>query len=190
MIHLTNWDINNLDFNIIYSSPKGESFYWKNKLKGDWVNIELYKNMLDMLGNSIPNFNIIIPELLTYISSCKYGCELLKEYIFEELRIKKYKHLPSRKNCIFCFPDDCNIDEMRKKYKLDNKLRPITLRIKGVSNNFIQHTVDSSFLNCNLLKYEEMLEYAEKYWSGIMSDNMLPEIIFSGDFKILEIIDN
>ena len=60
-------------------------------------------------------------------------------------------------------------------------------KIKRIENESKILECDANLLNCNLNKVNEIKIYAEKYWSGQLSENPLIEILFSGNFQIIEI---
>lgn len=147
-----------------------------------------FENILNIIDKQVANFNSMKSNLLKIVKLAKYSSELLKEYIFEEVRQNKFPDKPSRKNCIFCLSENCDISDMREKYNLNEQLRPTVVKIEGIENEFKILVCDSNLLNCNIYKFNEIESYAIKYWSGNVTSTPLIEILFFGKFKIVEIL--
>lgn len=187
MLHLTNWDLLKIDEKNIYATPNDLSNYWKNKLKGDWVSPDFSLNFLDGLIKLIPDFEQFKQSLIESFNHGKYSSELLKEYIFEDVRCNSFPNLPSRKNCLFAFPEDSNIQEMRNRFDLSEKLYPNIVRIEGVEKEYNSVVVDANLLNCNMSKFDKITEFAFQYWSGEKINEPLFEILFQGKFKVTKL---
>ena len=171
----------------------GLSKYWKNQLSQaakdtyqTWA-----KNIVENLKNSLttsPHSNLLVDrqifQLVNSLVNLQLHSELLKEYIFEDVRLKEFPHLPNRKECIFLL-EDCSQPEekisafgpaflTKKKYRLTSK---------ATSNYF--HKADAMLLNCNSLTPLEMKQRAFQYWRGEpLDDTPQYEILGIGEFEI------
>jgi len=182
MLHLTSWEKEGLIINQEYATPE-VSNYWNQKIESDIADIGPVE------ANFAPFPSEIRNSIIEIIKSGKYASELLKEYIFEEVRQKDFPNLPSRKNCMFALPDNVNIEEVRARFGMSDQIHKTLLRIEGVPENHTVTRVDANFLNCNLSKQPQIKEYATKYWSGEEMENPLTELLLVGRYKILEILN-
>ena len=188
--HLTSWDISKLELNKEYSTPVNESHYWKSKVQGlDLIHIknswsDLIKKINDMLPVRFEGFDQV-GELL---QESKFRTELLKEYIFEDIRRNEFNGNPSRKECMFCFPDDYDITTIREQFNFKKESRSVCLRVGLDENNSSSLLTDASYLDCNSLPVNEIEQRARLYWEGCEKPQM-PEILVRGQFKVIEIIE-
>jgi hypothetical protein len=184
-LHFTNWPVSNIDTNTIYCTNWNLSNYWAQKLKGDWL------NFVEYLPFDLPNIFIgeaNLKEMVSFISKhLVYSSTLLKEYIFEEVRVNKYPELPSRKKCMFLFDLEIDYQQYSKvlKFILEKYNLIVIEPLKGESK-FLR--VDMNLLNCNLYLYDDIVANAEKYWMGTDKVYLNTEILFEGKFKIKRII--
>lgn len=195
MLHLTNWERSKCEKDKIYSSAKDYSKYWENKLKFNF-NPKDANKISDLFASLERIFSIFqsadsqenIDQLKNILNNSSQSQELLREYIFEEIRLEKFPDLPSRKNCMFCLPDNCTLKSAREVFNLSIEYRPTTLRIEGVKGEHIFCECDANWLNCNIKKINEVKESAYKYWDGHKTEKPMIEILFSGSFTIKEIL--
>lgn len=103
-----------------------------------------------------------------------------REQIFEEIRLKEFSVLPSRRSAVWLFDDYALAQKCGKEWGYIGQGRDlieveIFIRIKMLK-------ADSNWINCVSSEYENN---ARKYWSGGMSENPVPEILFEGVLKLL-----
>ena len=101
--HITNWDIKSINLQETYSTNWTESNYWQHK--------QIATNELSqVVGNfkgSLEEVSKILGksfDLSTFsneLEKSKYYAELLKEYVFEDIRANEFPDRPSRKKCMF-----------------------------------------------------------------------------------------
>lgn len=185
-LHFTNWSVGTIDINKVYGTNWNLSNYWTKRLKGDWLNYVEYPQF------NLPNIfigEVNLKEIMSSISKhLMYSSTLLKEYVFEEIRVNKNPKLPSRKNCMFLFDTEIDYQEYCKVLKFDIEkynLIAIELLLNDTAK-FLR--VDMNLLNCNLHRYDEIVAHAEKYWEGTNEVGLNTEILFEGKFKIKRII--
>jgi len=180
-LHFAMWDLSKININEQYCTDWELSHYWRGKLKGDWASLK--EDTLSKLPNIVIN-EIPLRELSKRLI---YSSELLKEYIFEEVRVNKYTELPSRKRCMFLF--DSQIDYKDYAKVLNFSLEKYNLiEIEAVKDMSKLLRVDMSLLNCNTNLYDEIVSKAEEYWSGADKIDLNTEILFEGKFKIKRVI--
>lgn len=97
-----------------------------------------------------------------------------KEAAFESVRKLIYPEHPSRLKSFYLF-DDYNIVEKALNDWFSNEQK--TIHECRVISGSVIHKADATWLNCSSDNWEEN---ANKYWSGIMSDNPFPEVIIHG----------
>ncbi len=187
MLHLTSWNKSELRTDCVYSTRWNVSNYWQQKLKGDWLSFIPGMEVLTQADD--PTFKSDGSCLKNFLIHSKYCAEVLKEYIFEEVRNSFYSQHPSRMNCLFAFPDNSDIDQMRVKFTISNELRPTLIRITPVTGQSSFIKADANLLNCDFLLHDGIADMAQKYWSGVHQEDSLIEILLSGVFTISEIIE-
>ncbi len=197
--HFTNWDMKNIDKSKIYSTPNDLSNYWKNKLRKeyarDWYvqNKGLFESQY-ILGGSLKTGNNANDSKIKELSKelniqLKYSTELLKEYIFDEVRYLNYPNKPTRKRCIFLFDTSISPVEYGKKIGFDIAKYNL-IKIQPISPIHDLHRANYSLLNINFSDYEGIKNNAGLYWgSSIQADNDISsEVLYEGTYTITEIL--
>ncbi len=117
----------------------------------------------------IHQMNALIKEYAIY----------MRETIFEEVRLKQYQELPSRRSCIYV----CEKKSLNYWYdKLPGDKRIFRIRLNG---NI--HKANENYLATEYLPGEEIYKNAYNYWEGSKESNSIcEEILFEGDITILE----
>lgn len=117
--HLTNWQRESFSLNKEYNTDWSESNYWSQKQNNEDIlrensnqSIEILKGIEGIL--KIMGADLDISILFEGLQKVKYYSELLKEYIFEDIRLKEFSQVPSRKNCMFLIPNEVNIKSISK----------------------------------------------------------------------------
>lgn len=176
--HLSRWKLDLNQIGKIFTTPEDESNYWKGKLQLEWAN--------NFISASIFK-NIYIGELplSKFICHGKYASELLKEYVFEEVRMREFPTLPSRRRCMFLFPQ--NLDPWEYAEHLNFKTdQHILLTVRPLSNARV-HITDMMYLNCNLSDHSGMTEAARKYWQPVHSGNLSSEVLLEGKWELVRL---
>ena len=151
-----------------------------------------YKPLIYVNENELININCLIQDAINnniYLNSevleiiNKHFNEyqiLTREIAYENVRLDKFKDLPSRTKCLWL----CKEEQLEFwKEQLDGnfkifKIETLEDNIFKTNNNFLCKMDDS---------YNEMLSMAEKYWSySSEQDNDNDEYLYNGSFKIIE----
>jgi len=159
------------------STPK-ESFYWTQKLTKNWV-----PKMAITTGNQA--VDDAVKGVAPLISHGKYTAELLKEFVFEDIRQQEFPLKPSRRRCLFAFAfNDPNayaakLQFPRDKYQLFSVSAEPDARI---------HYADLACLDVNLLDYSGYVAAARKYWNGADPNSINTEVLLEGAFMLSRVV--
>ncbi|MBA7596195.1 hypothetical protein ES703_03164 [subsurface metagenome] len=180
-LHFTAWNTNTLKINTEYSTACDVSNYWQQKIQGNFL-----ANCDQALLN-IPDVNVYGLDLKLVLRNWKYSIELLKEYIFEEVRAVHFPSLPSRKKCMFLFDKSIDYEDYADKinFSLD---KYALIEIEPIENKSKSIRAKLSLLDCNGLPYDVIFEKAKEYWKGTEEINTDTEILLEGNFIITDII--
>ncbi len=115
------------------------------------------------------------------------------ELIFEEVRLKEYPALPSRKNCLYLF--DPNLDPTMYASSIGFLIEQSNLfeveivnahAIARVNKSLIGHRINSDGeINAT---DDELFADARQYWEGIDHSDVNEEVLFCGEFRYTRII--
>jgi len=106
---------------------------------------------------------------------------LIRELVFEEVRIASFPELPSRHRCIWLIPEDMEAVQywwhtLGKKGKI--------FRVSATGK---LHRTHQSFLHLRTCSVNAWKENAFRYWAGIRGENSTEdEVLFEGFVKVLE----
>lgn len=177
-----------LELNVLYKSSWLESNYWQNKTNSEGTLMPAIKELIDTSKDLFIELGIInsLESFSLEIQKSKYYAELLKEYIFEDVRINYYPQRPSRKNCMFLVPYSVDIITYSKNIELDLNNRTI-IEIETMNSKKL-HYANLSHLNCNSFKHTDKIEAAIQYWIGTDEVNINTEVLYTGSFKIKSIV--
>ena len=188
--HITNWTEENISFEKTYETNWAISNYWQNKttnetelLTATSVSslIDGLQSVISMLGQSF-DFSQFTNEL----QKSKYYAELLKEYVFEEVRQTEFPNKPSRKKCMFLAPTEVDIFDYAKNLNYDTNTKTL-MEIEIIQNDNL-HFADLILLNCNGLPHKEKVNAARQYWQGTTNRDNNTEVLYTGQFKIKSLI--
>ena len=183
--HLTSWQIGPKLIDQQYETHWKVSNYWQQKLDGSSL-VDYERQLRESLEKQQ-----VSEEIMRLIVHGKYSAELLKEYIFEELRASEFSHLPSRKRCMFLLNADQVEDAevaLQKMCFRDSVLSGRSLiKVELIRDNSVTHQADAKLLDLNQGNYQEIAANARKYWQGT-SQPVMPEVLFEGQFIIREVI--
>lgn len=183
LYHFSSWVKEQVDTSQTYDTTGWElSNYWTQKLK----NTDLVDptSLLDSLQQivSATGSTLDISPLNDQIKLSKYYSELLKEYIFEDVRQAEFSDKPSRKSCMFLVPIEVNPIEYANKLGFDIS-RLSAWEVELLDNDSI-HFADIRLLDCNSLEHDRKVENARKYWTGTDVRDFNTEVLYSGKFKL------
>jgi intein/homing endonuclease len=186
--HITNWTKENINFVDTYATTWEASNYWTNKISNETELLASSNSLFNSINSVLSMFgkSFDFSTLESELQKSKYYGELLKEYIFEEIRLTEFPHKPSRKKCIFLVPFEVEIFEFATKlnYNLNSKT---LMEIEVIQNDNL-HFADLTLLNCNSLSHFEKVKAARQYWQGTTTRDINTEVLYIGEFKINSII--
>ena len=141
LFHFTTWQLTDKDMGKILDVSWATSNYWKQKLTKGWV------PSIAPLPNNVVVNGVDLSQLNELLSHMKYTSELLKEYVFDEIRSNEYPLKPSRRKCMFTFSATHNPDEYAKHLGFDRtRYQLLTLRVLPETR---LHSGDMGYLNTN-----------------------------------------
>ncbi|MDE2888529.1 MAG: DUF2441 domain-containing protein [Gemmatimonadota bacterium] len=191
--HFTTWQMNSMGVGQQFEANWEVSNYWKCKLDGSFLNdfepfTGFTKGMLNVL-NGLHEADL--EEIRTFLLHAKYSAELLKEYIFEEIRASEFPQIPSRMRCLFLFEAEHDKDAEVYLQKMGYPLTGRSLiKVEPVDGKSATHRTDAKLLDVNLSRQPEVAAAARKYWKGTSDPVALPEVLLEGSFVISEIVRN
>lgn len=188
--HITTWTSDNIQTGEVYETVWAASNYWLNKQTNENELLptanDIFGSMQDILKAFGKSFDF--SEISQEIQKSKYYAELLKEYIFEEIRTSDFPDKPSRKKCMFLVPYEVDIYEYASNLQYDLSTRTL-LEIETIDGGQI-HFADLTLLNCNAHKHSDKVEAAKKYWLGTNNFDLNTEVLFTGQFMVTSIIES
>lgn len=146
---------------IEFTTSPTSSWYWRGKLANRTWTPQLPEGLGD------------VADLLAH---GKYASELLKEYVFEEVRAAEYGTRPTRRRSMFLFDTAQDPHEYGTAMKL---AMTHLFRVTVTSGSL--HRAALAALNCNGSLYAEMVVKAREYWSHIAAPSMNTEVLFEGE---------
>lgn len=199
--HLTKWEIDSICVGKKYNTPEELSCYWQSQLDGSDTRsfdplacffqepldniepeaIKVIKAVLEGLG--------MLEGLRSLSLELKYSSQLLKEYIFEDIRASEFSQLPSRKRCMFLVEAEEAEDCLRKMGFEGSSLCGYSLiKVEPIKGDSITHRTDAKLLDINLARQPDIADRARKYWQGTSDPIELSEVLLEGSFIIRKII--
>jgi len=112
-------------------------------------------------------FNVLTGRL-------RYAAELLKEYVFEDVRRVHFSERPSRRSCMYLFDTAEDPEAYARAMNLEGS---VLYQVEVISGQL--HRGPIAALNCNARTHDEMVEYAHRYWAHTES-NVGTEVLFEG----------
>jgi hypothetical protein len=157
-------DVANRATTIEFTTSPTASWYWKGKLNSrDWVTPK-------------PPDHGRLGEILLH---ARYAAEVLKEYVFEELRSSEFPMRPSCRRCMFLF--DASLDP--DTYAANIALRKHHLFEVELLGGAV-HRAALADLACNLSLVHEIAVCARRYWQHVPEPAIGTEILFEGECRM------
>jgi hypothetical protein len=136
----------------------------------------------------------VLKELLSNKNcfSDLYFQRILREIIFEVVRLNKFKDKPSRLSCIYLLENAKDIQIWCKylKANIDNSIiyhfvptEPTKFKTGRYNIMESKHRADAKWLEINLNNISIIYSNADNYWSSIMTKIPLIEILYYGILK-------
>ena len=191
--HFTTWQMNLIVVGQQYEANWEVSNYWKCKLDGSFlIDFEPFRGLTKWMLNVLNGLHKAdLEEIRRFLLHAKYSSELLKEYIFEEIRTSEFPQVPSRMRCLFLFEAEHDKDAEVYLQKMGYSLTGRSLiKVEPVDGKSATHRTDAKLLDVNLSKQPEVAAAARKYWQGTSDPVELPEVLLEGSFVISEIVRN
>ena len=175
--HFTTWNLSDEHIGKVINVAWDASNYWQHKMTRGWV------PQLANLPDNITVNGIPMSSLNELLNHMKYTSELLKEYIFDEIRSNEYPSKPSRRKCMFAFSTVHDPDGYAKRLGFDRtRYRLMTLRVlEGTKLHF----GDMVHLNTNLSDHKGIVEAARRYWAGADANLPTAEAVIEGPLEIV-----
>lgn len=178
--HYTSWELDDSAFPISCGTVWQESNYWKHKLVQKY---DLPKGKrIESLCAAMPQVAEIVTSMYEIINKGKYAQEVLKELVFEDVRLEQFPALPSRKTCIFLLALEDHDSAIRKFGFTTERPHAVEIEVENADDVFL---TDAMLLNCGTLMVHEMKEQAVRYWNGERSGDPLLEYLYVGEFMIV-----
>lgn len=190
--HFTTWQMNSNLVGQHCQTSWNVSNYWRSKLDGSFlIDFEPFKGFPARILDVLNGLQEEGDEIRMLLSHEMYSSELLKEYIFEEIRACEFPQVPSRKRCMFLFEAEQDQDAVIYSQKMGIKLTGKSLiKVEPVDSECVTHRTDAKLLDVNLSKQPEIAAAARKYWHGTTDSVELPEVLLEGSFVIRDIVRN
>ena len=164
----------------------GYSNYWINKtIQRNQPSINDPLSQMLEAFNSLGMLTIDMDNILKNFNDSKYYSMLLKEYIFEDIRINEFPDKPSRMKCIFLAPQSVDLKEFAKMMNFGGELK--YLEIQPLDDSKV-HFANISLLNCDPLDHEVKINNAREYWNGNDEITKDTEVLYEGEFIITQVL--
>lgn len=191
LFHWSNFQKDQIEIGCAREASYSPSFYWNGKLTREWTKSYPYPPALvkicDLLDRIDPTKEAS-SGLKTVADIQLYSGELLKEFIFEEIRAAEFGSLPSRKNCMYCFDSSIDPNQYMEQMKIPTHGR-ILIEIEPNAQKSSVVQVRPSLLNCNTLTVPEMRDCARSYWSGTDEVGFDTEVLLVGEYQVKRIVE-
>jgi hypothetical protein len=177
--HFTNWQLTDEHVGKVLTAEWEVSNYWKQKLTKGWVLPFKLPDNVVVNGTKLSDFSDVL-------NHGKYTSELLKEYVFEEIRSTEYPSKPNRRRCLFAFSTAHDPDEYAKRLGFERaRYRLIEIRALDDART---HCGDMVHLNTNLSDYTGLAEAARRYWGGADERSATSELLLEGKFELIRLL--
>lgn len=191
LLHWTRWRRDQFEVDKTYLAGARLSDYWQGKLKQDWIKLAALPSNLKPLISTLDLIDTSkqASQGLRGLADLQlYSGELLKEYVFEEIRSIEFLDAPSRKQCLFCFDTSLDPHDYFREMKIETSGR-LLIEIEGISAKSKHLRVMPSLLNCNTASVMDMQKIAKKYWAGFSQAVLDSEVLFAGEFQIKKVFE-
>jgi Protein of unknown function (DUF2441) len=112
--------------------------------------------------------------MIVLMGRLQYAAELLKEYVFEDVRRVHFSERPSRRSCMYLFDTAEDPEAYASAMNLE---RNVLYQVEVISGQL--HRAPIAALNCNARTHDEMVEHARRYWTHT-EPNIGTEVLFEG----------
>lgn len=119
------------------------------------------------------------PQPGPVLARLKYNCELLKEYVFEDVRRAAFPELPSRRRCMYLLDSSHDPAAFASSIGLDGAAVYVVEVVSGCL-----HRAELAALDCNLRPHSEIEAHARRYWTHAEPGDGT-EVLFEGVCRLL-----
>lgn len=139
-----------------------------------------------LIKETAPGLNDVIDEYRDLVGILRNYLLLVREDVFEDVRINSFSALPSRQKCLWVIEDNGNINKSIEFWwnELNRKGKLLKLEVNG---DLFQS--DENYLRLRLEPIDSLKSKAESYWQGKLGDDpTYYECLFIGGAKVLEVV--
>jgi hypothetical protein len=109
----------------------------------------------------------------------------IKEKMFEDIRALEFPNLPSRLNCVFLYN---NLEIAKFHWAYEYSYQAYIYEVEIVKGE--PFVAEMDLLNCNKMRYTQIKNNAEKYWSQVYHpDSCTLECLLDGEAKVKELVE-
>ena len=158
---------------------------WKWNYFFSFYTQKKWQSQLDRIGQKAGSYGEHVPSTLAkqMYGVMKDQAILIRELVFEDVRLQQFPSLPSRKSCAFLFREE-HAELWWKKLGGPTARRPIA----EVVATGEAHFGDEQYLRADCIPYDEHCEKAVLYWKGTPEDRAeREEVVFFGEFEVVSI---
>lgn len=185
-LHFTEWPGVGRHAGKSFSTSWPLSRYWEHRLKRiiDDEARELFAPILDRGPIRLPRVDR--HAILHGLAMGKQASDLLKDFIFEEVRVAEFPSAPSRKRCLFAFDVSDSPDDLARAINF----KPENLNLIEIVPTDGAKVLRASLaeLDCSSLPYDQVVEYARRYWRGVDKGSLKTEVLIEGEVQIARVI--
>lgn len=183
--HFTSWSEEKIKIKKSYLTSWEESIFWQLKTQKKILSLPDFQSFFESIKSNediLRNYTVKDIDFLSEeLHKSKYYAELLKEYLFENIRIANFPNKPSRINCAFFIPIELDCEKYLKTLGLAYRNMRIWEVEIGQPMNL--HFADLSLLDCNHFPHQDKIKAAKEYWGGTSKIDYNTEILYRGSFQ-------
>lgn len=106
---------------------------------------------------------------------------MLRESVFENIRLSNYPNLPSRRSCLWMASSLEGACAWMSRLPHRGNKRVLEIRVLG---DGVVHMANEGHLTTGPLNIQELELHAHNYWSGKTADGMA-EFLYAGRFRVI-----
>lgn len=117
--------------------------------------------------------------------SLRHVIAMVKELLWESVRVEYYNSLPSRQKCIWLIENEGTVSHWMKRLDVHEGQRSYL----KVTCDGHMHVADENWLYGDTYRLSKAIEDAHSYWSGEMTKGYKKEILFTGRMRVIEALE-
>jgi len=174
-LHFTELAVGPVDPGLVLTTTPGRlSFYWRSVFAAG-----SYDHEVERL---LPNHPADLHDLVRRAAGLSYTARCLRELVFEAVRNAEFPALPSRSDCLFLY---CHAAAAHHQ-QLDVTGRAL-LEVEPADGARV-FRADASWLDQTFL-VPELESMARRYWSGATAVDAKPEVLLTGEFRVVRVVE-